>query len=86
MIIYLDRKYFNSIGKISYGIYVIHPLLIFLALQLIGSFAQSPIWNYIFLCVLITGATVLLSYLSYDYFEKRFLNYKSRFSKIKSRA
>ena len=86
MIIDLDRTWLNFIGKISYGIYVIHPLLIFLALQIIGSFDQSSIENYIFIYLVVIVSTILLSYLSYEYFEKRFLNYKSRFAKIKSRA
>jgi peptidoglycan/LPS O-acetylase OafA/YrhL len=86
MIIDLDRSWINFIGKISYGIYVIHPLIIFLTLQTIGSFATSAILNYFFIYVIICSATILTSYLSYEYFEKRFLGLKDRFAKIKSRA
>jgi peptidoglycan/LPS O-acetylase OafA/YrhL len=86
MIIDLDQKWFNFIGKISYGIYVIHPLLIFLALQYIGKFENSSVLNYVALYALIIGSTVLLSYISYEFYEKRFLVYKDRFAKIKSRA
>lgn len=86
MIIDLDQKWLNFIGKISYGIYVIHPLLIFFASQTIGKFYGSSIVNYLLLYALIIFSTILLSYLSYEFFEKRFLAYKDRFAKIKSRA
>jgi peptidoglycan/LPS O-acetylase OafA/YrhL len=86
MIIDLDQKWFNFIGKISNGIYVIHPLLIFLSLQYVGKFAESTLINYILLYGLIIFTTVLLSSLSYEFLDNRFLVYKDRFAKIKSRA
>ncbi|WP_026978340.1 acyltransferase family protein [Flavobacterium tegetincola] len=83
MMIDLDKKWFNFLGKISYGIYVIHPLLIFLALQYIGKFQESSFINYLIVYALIIVATIVLSY---EFYEKKFLVYKDRFAKIKSRA
>lgn len=83
-IINLDIPFFDFIGKISYGIYVIHPLLIYyLSKSLIFS-DKTAIYNYIILYVTVFITTIFLAYISYFYFEKYFLNMKDRYSTIKS--
>jgi peptidoglycan/LPS O-acetylase OafA/YrhL len=86
MIIDLDKKIFNFIGKISYGIYVIHPLLIFLLSKIIGEFQKSSFVNYLIVYFIVISITILLSYLSYNLYEKRFIKFKDKFAKIRSRA
>lgn len=85
-IVDLDNKVFDFIGKISYGIYVIHPLVIFLVNMSIGKFKESTFQNYLFVYSSVLVATIALSYISYHFFEKRFILLKSKFTKIKSVA
>jgi len=61
-------------GKISYGMYLFHMIPIFLLLQI------YPGYNNIIIKVLLSFLiTFILSYLSYNYFEKPFLKYKNKF-------
>ena len=82
-IINLENKPLDFIGKISYGIYVIHPLVIFLFYKILGHLSDSLL-NYVLVYVLVTVTTILISYLSYEYFEKRFLKLKLKYTTIKS--
>jgi len=85
-IINLENKVCDFVGKISYGIYVIHPLLIFLlsglyrsmGIDLPNGLATALIY------VIITLATLLLAWLSYRFFESPFLRLKSRFAIVHS--
>ena len=82
-IINLENAAFDFIGKISYGIYVIHPLLIFYFSRLLGTLADNSL-NYLLLYLLITTTTILLAWLSYEFYEKRFLQLKTKYTAIKS--
>ena len=83
-ILSLENRVFDYLGKISFGLYIYNPLLIYL----ISIFFLNDNTNgllKIILFVLITfGAIILVSHLSYFYFEKRFLNLKNRFTTIES--
>lgn len=86
-IINLENRVCDFIGKISYGIYVIHPLLIFglsaiyrsTGLQLPATAATVLIY-----CI-ITAATILIAWLSYKFFESPFLKLKNKFAIVHSR-
>lgn len=80
----LENKVLVFLGKISYGIYVIHILVIFLWTKILGKFETQDILNYIITILLITFSTIILAYLSYEYLEKPFLRRKKRFSRILS--
>jgi len=82
----LENRACDFIGKISYGIYVIHPLLIFLMAKLIGKLNNKGALSYVLVYVLLTAVTITIAYLSYTYFEKPFLKIKQRFTVIKSSA
>jgi peptidoglycan/LPS O-acetylase OafA/YrhL len=81
-IISLDNELFESLGRLTYGIYVIHPLVIFylsFILKPVSMSANVKI-SLIFFCVII--ATVLMAALSYRWLERPFLRIKERFSKV----
>ena len=81
----LENSYFDFFGKISYGIYVIHPLLIFLFSKILNNITTFNTLNYFIVYSTILGTTILLSHLSYKYFESKFLKLKEKkFSVIKS--
>jgi peptidoglycan/LPS O-acetylase OafA/YrhL len=74
------------LGKISYGLYMIHhPLLLG-----VTELANGPLHRFgpptLTINALTLPLTILLGSLSYDYFEKPFLRLKERFTVIKSRA
>lgn len=86
-LINLEYKWFDFIGKISYGIYVIHPLLIYLLSILYRQLhVDLPLTlQYILIYANVTFLTILIAWLSYTYFEKPFLKLKDRFAVVKSR-
>ena len=83
-IINLENRVCDFVGKISYSLYVIHPLLIFFFVKLLGKLGSDSVRVYIGIYLLITATSVLVAYLSYEFFEKRFLKLKEKFSAIKS--
>jgi peptidoglycan/LPS O-acetylase OafA/YrhL len=83
-IINLENSVCDFIGKISYGIYVIHPLIIFYFSKLLGQFNSDNLTNYFLVYTLITVTTILTAYLSYKFYEKRFLKLKLKYSTVKS--
>lgn len=81
----LENKLFDFLGKISYGVYVIHPLLIFLFSKVLKPTTQFETLNYILVYFTILVSTILLSHLSYKYFESSFLRIKEKkYSVVKS--
>jgi peptidoglycan/LPS O-acetylase OafA/YrhL len=83
-IINLENSTCDFVGKISYGIYVIHPLLIFYFSKLLGQFDSDSLINYLLVYALITATTISTAYLSYEFYEKRFLKLKLKYSTVKS--
>jgi peptidoglycan/LPS O-acetylase OafA/YrhL len=86
LIINLENRVCDFIGKISYGIYVIHPLLIFYVAQITGKFSNETFIGYLFVYATILLSTIIMAYLSYTYYEKPFLRWKQKFTTIKSAA
>ena len=84
-LINLENKIADSIGKISYGIYIIHPLVIFYFSKFLF-FRDDSVMNYFIAYSCIAATTILLAYLSYEFFEKKFLKLKSNYSIIQSSA
>ena len=71
-------KILSFLGKISYGIYLLHMVAIQVVL-VIANFIQIPIVVQI---AAVLGFTFLMSYWSYKYFERYFLNLKSMYSAV----
>ncbi|HQW84441.1 MAG TPA: acyltransferase [Ferruginibacter sp.] len=85
-IINLDTKVLDFLGKISYGIYVIHPLVIFFMAHLLNRVNIPDPTKYVVVYISIISFTIFLSWLSYTYFEKYFMNLKKKFEVVKSSA
>lgn len=85
-IVDLDTKVFNFLGKISYGIYVYHPLIIFILYKTIGEFAQDIWYNYVVIFALVSAVSIGVSYASFHLLEKRFIALKGKFSQVHSSA
>jgi prepilin-type processing-associated H-X9-DG protein len=81
----LEIKSLSYLGKISYGLYMYHPIAIVICLlslnQLFKSDFDSIISN-IFLYFLSITLTIIMAVISYYLYEKRFLKLKNRFRNI----
>lgn len=74
---------FNFLGKISYGMYIYHPLILIILVKFLKQQnLVNSISSNIILYTSVILFTVIVSYLSFKYFEKPFLNLKKKHSKI----
>lgn len=81
-LINLETKVLDFIGRISFGIYITHNLIILYCSKLIGKFVKPNILKYLFVYFFVITIVILFSYLSYNYFEKWFLRMKLRYAII----
>jgi peptidoglycan/LPS O-acetylase OafA/YrhL len=87
-IIKLENRVLDYLGKISYGLYMYHWLSIILMMYFLRNafpFIESPGHELFYNMIMYPSAiflTIGLSALSYELYEKWFLNLKNRFSKI----
>ena len=77
----LENPVLHYLGKISYGLYMYHPVCIVFSLKLLYYFNIYNPWIMYFVSIAIT---ILIAGFSYQFFEKYFIGIKSRFSKIVS--
>ena len=86
-LISLENKFFDYLGKISFGLYVYNPLVIYLMAFLFNYFVINNILlKKILIYVLVVPAIVLVAHISYNYFEKRFLKLKRNYTTVISVA
>jgi peptidoglycan/LPS O-acetylase OafA/YrhL len=81
-IISLERKPFVFLGEISYGLYMYHMVIDFPLKKGFQKLLPYNINHTILILsffILMLGGTILLSFLSYRYFEARFLRLKERY-------
>lgn len=74
------------LGKISYGLYVLHASILVAISYLVPHFLHRQHGVFIYKVLIGLPLTVLLAHLSYRYFEKPFLRLKERFEIVHSRA
>lgn len=84
----LDIPFLRYLGKISYGIYVFHWVLIIITLYFIRTYSNlaGSGWEIQSLVIypIVLGLTWLISHLSYYYYEQYFLRLKDKFAIVKS--
>lgn len=80
-IISFENRIMNHLGKISYGLYMYHPLVINFVIAAMLATGYFSRW---LLYALTIGLTILIAHLSYNYMERWFITKKLRFSKISS--
>ncbi len=77
----LENKLFNFLGRISYGIYMYHLIIIYFTINILMIY---DIYSKLLLYTISILMTCIVSYISYIIFEKRFLNLKKKFTILKS--
>ncbi len=81
----LQNPWLDRLGRISYGIYMYHPMVIFLVCGTVHWLGiDDPLLYNVIIYTVVVSATVLVSSLSYRFFEAAFLRMKKRFSTILS--
>jgi len=81
----LETPVLNFLGKISYGIYMYHMMCIGIAFAIVRTVTTNAVVQNILLYILSIGLTVLVSWLSFDYFESFFLRLKPRLQALTTR-
>jgi peptidoglycan/LPS O-acetylase OafA/YrhL len=86
-IVNLEKQSFDFLGKISFGLYVYNPLVIYITSLLINSIEiDNLVIKYVLIYALSLALLILVAYCSYHFFEKRFLKLKNRYTVIQSHA
>jgi peptidoglycan/LPS O-acetylase OafA/YrhL len=81
-ILNLENSIFDYLGKISYGMYMYHTIAVVIGVKISMSYHHSNFVSYPIAFVL----TIIMAGLSYQYFEKPFLQLKDKFTTVKSGA
>jgi len=80
----MDSKYLRFLGKYSYGIYVFHQMISGMLAVMLGRFLQERIHSkaayHVTSFLLVSGTTLVISILSYHFYEKPFLKMKRFFN------
>jgi peptidoglycan/LPS O-acetylase OafA/YrhL len=83
----LENPVLSRLGNISYGIYMYHTLCITMCIYVLHSLGIADsnliLFNVLLYCTSVI-LTIGVAYLSYEYFEKVFLNFKEKFMIVKS--
>ena len=77
----MENKILNHLGKVSYGLYIYHYILIIIVLKLCHEFR---IYNDFVYFTFSIALTILLASFSYRFFEKRFIDKKVAYSDVMS--
>ena len=71
------NKQMSYLGKISYGIYMYHPFVMFLVFPFANTYFKDSLLDYnLFVYFFVFSITTLLSHFSYKYFESVFIKIK----------
>jgi len=77
-------KMISTLGKYTYGLYCLHTIAILIVITLMRKYGLTKYtWEVLLIQVpLSMGLSILISYLSYTYYESRFLKLKDKFAFI----
>lgn len=79
-VINLEKKPFIFLGKISYGMYIYHPLVITFCIWMVNKTSWGILARHLTVFALSIVFTIVIAGLSYKKYEKFFLKLKKKFS------
>ncbi|WP_234110728.1 acyltransferase family protein [Chryseobacterium sp. R2A-55] len=80
-----NNRTMDYIGKLSYGIYIIHVLILHLVSEYIDwSVIENEIFKIFAIYFTVIVLTLFLAHISYNFFELRFLRLKNKYAYVKS--
>lgn len=85
----LRNPLLNQLGRVSYGIYMYHPLVVFFVIELsrrTGFLGRFPLIAQFLLVALAVLLTFTVSLVSYHFFESPFLRLKKRYTAVPTAA
>lgn len=86
-LISLENKLFDYLGKISFGLYVYNPLVIYGMSFLVNQIViENMMLKQVLIYTTVVPAIVLVAHISYNYYEKRFLKLKFNYTTVQSAA
>lgn len=86
-LISLENGFFDYLGRISYGMYVFNPMVIYLMAFVINPMGiENDLLKQVLAYLFTVPAIIGISHLSYHYFEKPFLKLKHNYTIIKTAA
>jgi peptidoglycan/LPS O-acetylase OafA/YrhL len=77
----LEFSFLNYLGKISYGLYMYHNIFIVLSIAFLIKF---NLFNSYLHYLLVFVFTIFMATISYEFFEKRFINKKIKYTTVSS--
>jgi peptidoglycan/LPS O-acetylase OafA/YrhL len=84
----LETRFFDYLGKLSYGIYMYHLLIVVFTIHTLDYFFHFPgdlkLVHHIAIYAVTFALTIIVSALSYEFFEKRFMKFKKKFTLVES--
>jgi peptidoglycan/LPS O-acetylase OafA/YrhL len=84
-LINLEQPWLDFLGKISFGLYVYNPLVIYLVALGLKDFDFGSIYlRYALIYGTTIAVLIAVSFISYQFLEKRFLKLKSKFTVVPS--
>lgn len=84
----VSNSIFSRLGKYTYGMYMYHPILIIFCKMIFDRLDLDYLNQggyYLLMGTIALILTIVLSIISYEYFEKKILRFKSHFSTVKTR-
>ena len=82
----LENKVLNFLGRISFGVYMYHIIVIVFLLNMVKHYSNEKDildgWNGLIFYLVAIALTVLISHLSFTYFESYFIRLKKKFTRV----
>ena len=85
-VINIENNYMNYLGKISYGLYLIHQIVIYLMLPRLKAFFKydNVFLNYLLPNTITLAIIIFISGILYKYYESPFFRLKNKYANIKT--
>lgn len=77
------KRSLSYLGKISYGIYMFHNIMVIIVIKKI--LINNQIYSWTIFGITYVAVTILIAIISFEFYEKWFLRFKERFAMVKTR-